>query len=148
HLWGISVYACEPGAVRLERILVGHEGDVMSVAPSADGRLLVSASRDQTVACWSLEDWPRPSQPVLGASFRVQGGRLFVRHVDPGSPAWELGLQDEHEIVVCVVPQTEFVYNVSGKKLSYYHINVKDPTRPASAAATAAELENAPSNRE
>jgi WD40 repeat protein len=34
---------------------VGHEGDVWSVAPSADGRLLISGSDDQTVRLWNLK---------------------------------------------------------------------------------------------
>ena len=33
----------------------GHEGEVWAVAPSADGKLLVSASFDQTVRLWNLK---------------------------------------------------------------------------------------------
>jgi WD40 repeat protein len=34
---------------------IGHEGDVWAVAPSADGRLLVTGSGDQTVRLWNLK---------------------------------------------------------------------------------------------
>jgi WD40 repeat protein len=34
---------------------VGHEGNVWAVTPSADGRLLVSGSDDQTVRLWNLK---------------------------------------------------------------------------------------------
>jgi WD40 repeat protein len=33
---------------------IGHEGDVMAVAPSPDGRLLVSGAIDQTARLWNL----------------------------------------------------------------------------------------------
>ena len=88
HTWGISVYQCERGKVTLARVMYGHEGEVMSVAPSHDGRLLVSASRDHTLACWGLVDWP--TQAELGATFqKSRDGKLVVREVSPGSPAWE-----------------------------------------------------------
>lgn len=97
HQWGVSLYDLRPGNVRLTRMLTGHEGKVMTVAPSPDGKLLFSAGRDQAIACWSLEEWPSGSE--LGASFAItEEGRLRVRSVDPGSPAWEAGLTDEDEI--------------------------------------------------
>jgi WD40 repeat protein len=100
HQWGVSIYELRPGDVRLARMLVGHESEVMAVAPSANGKLLVTAGRDQTIACWSLEDWP--SQAELGASFTARGGKLIVRKVDPGSPAWEANLTDGDEVVMVV----------------------------------------------
>src|SRR5437879_4292774 len=74
------------------RVLVfnGHRGGVMALAPSADQQVLLTASRDQTLAAWSLVDWP--SQSSLGARFEERLGKLFIDAVDPGSPAWESGL--------------------------------------------------------
>jgi WD40 repeat protein len=105
HMWGVSIYELRPNNVRLSRLLIGHEGEVMSVAPSPDGKLLVTGSRDQTICCWSLEDWP--SQRELGASFIKQGGKLLVRKVDPGSPAWEADMSegDEIQLVVSTSPK-------------------------------------------
>ncbi|MFO0930871.1 MAG: caspase family protein [Gemmataceae bacterium] len=97
HQWGVSLYELRPGNVRLARMLTGHEGKVMSVAPSPDGKLLFSTGLDQTIACWSLEKWP--SQSELGMTLAAtDDGRLRVRQVDPGSPAWEAGLTDNDVI--------------------------------------------------
>src|SRR5207302_11269130 len=48
------------------------------------------------LAAWSPSDWP--SQAELGARFVVQDGRLRVKAVDVGSPAWEAGLVEGDEI--------------------------------------------------
>ena len=81
----------------------------MSVAPSADGKTLVSASRDQTVIGWSLADWP--SHPELGARVVVRQGKLIVDSVDAGSPAWEAGLQEGDEIVIFRFNAFDFLYD-------------------------------------
>ncbi len=112
HLWGVSLFDLNDDGPRLRRLMTGHEGEVMALALSADRRRLVSASRDETVAGWSLEDWP--SHPELGASFFVRQGRLFVGQVDAGGPAWETGLSKGDELLL-VVSARKILYNKSGK---------------------------------
>jgi WD40 repeat protein len=104
HMWGVSLYELRPNRVRLVRVMTGHQAQVMSVAPSADGKLLLTTGRDQTIACWSLEDWP--SSPEIGARFSDAGGKVRVQRVDPGSPAWEAGLTvgDEIDLVAIAEP--------------------------------------------
>jgi serine/threonine protein kinase/WD40 repeat protein len=114
HMWGVSVYELRPRDVRLARLLIGHEGEVMAAAPSQDGRLLVTASRDQTLIGWSLEDWP--NQRELGASFsETPDGKIQVRDVAGGSPAWEAGLTPGDEIIMLVSTERDrprgFVYD-------------------------------------
>lgn len=87
HQWGVSVYECRPTGVKLVRVMTGHEGQVMCIAPSADGELLITGSRDQTVCLWSLASWKAENE--MGAKFEVRGGKLVVADVDAGSPAWE-----------------------------------------------------------
>lgn len=96
HLWGMSVFALDDGAPKLVRKFAGHQGEVMAVAPSDDNKFLVTASRDQTVALWSL--LPQKHQAELGASFKQKGDRLVVTDVAPGSPAWEARLQRDDEV--------------------------------------------------
>jgi WD40 repeat protein len=110
HYWGLSVFELRPGSEPVQsRIFVGHEGEVMAVAPSADQKLLVSASRDQTVEAWSLADWPR--QRELGANFDVRLGKVLVLGVETGSPAWEAGLSAGDEVVVLASDVTAFLYD-------------------------------------
>jgi WD40 repeat protein/uncharacterized caspase-like protein len=96
HYWGLSLFELGEQGPRLKRVFTGHAGEVMAVAASPDGKWLVSASTDQTIAAWSLADWP--SQPELGAALRIDNGKLIVDRVDIGSPAWEAGLVEGDEV--------------------------------------------------
>jgi WD40 repeat protein len=123
HQWGVSLYELRPNDVRLVRLLVGHESEVMAVAPSEDGRLLVTASRDETLAGWSLENWP--AQRELGASFvETADGKIEVRNVAPGSPAWEAGLTPGDEIIMVVSSDRDalrgFLYDPLKRGLKRY----------------------------
>lgn len=90
HFWGATVFSLTADGAKWARALVGHQGSVMAMGVSADGKTLVTASRDQTIAGWSLADWP--SQAELGARFVLRDGKLVVDEVDAGSPGWEAGL--------------------------------------------------------
>jgi len=107
HYWGLSVYELDKNrGPRLVRRMDGHEGEVMSVAPSQDGLLLLSAGRDQTIAGWNLALWPHHRE--LGASFREVDGRLEVNQLALFSPAWELGVLPGDRIRLLVTPEGKF----------------------------------------
>jgi WD40 repeat protein len=162
HTWGISVYDCRPGnKVTLARVMLGHEGEVMAVAPSHDGTLLVSASRDQTLASWSLVDWP--TQAELGASFRSENGKLVVREVSLGSPAWEAinplnggeddtcRLAEEDEIDMVLIAAERFLYdprNRSREEAMRRHFPGIERMKRGSLEQTLAKLQGARANQQ
>src|SRR5262249_53880947 len=109
HLWGVSIFDLdEKSGPMLRRVLSGHEGEVMALAVDGEGQRLVTASRDQTIAGWSLADWP--SQRELGARFFPKGGSLYTDTVELGSPAWEAGLTRGDQIIGLAVDKT-IVFN-------------------------------------
>ncbi len=121
HMWGVSLYELDAKnrqqPVRLVRSMLGHQGEVICIGASQSGELLVTGSRDQTIACWSLSDWP--TSPELGAKFVVQKGRVTVAGVDPGSPAWEAGLTPGDQLDFFSVregptAQHSWLYNPAG----------------------------------
>jgi WD40 repeat protein len=103
HAWGASVYALIPGQKEIKRIrkFSGHEGEVMALAVSNDQKRLLTASRDQTIAGWSLEDWPTNAN--FGARVVLVNNQLKVEEVDAGSPAWEMGLTPKDTLLSVAV---------------------------------------------
>ncbi len=98
HTWGASLFQVVSGSEpKLLRRFVGHQGEVLDVAFSEDGRRLATTGRDQTIAVWSLDPWPNQSE--LGVDFSVRNNRLTVAQVAPGSPGWEAKLEPGDEII-------------------------------------------------
>ena len=100
HYWGFSVFELDAAAKAAKRVrlCVGHQGEVVALGPSADGKQVASCSNDMTIAVWDVaKQWP--SKTVLGATFEPKGRRLVVKSVDVGGPAWEAGLQAGDEVV-------------------------------------------------
>jgi WD40 repeat protein len=112
HYWGASIFQLGDGPPKRVRLLTGHQSEVMAVAPSADGKWLVTAARDQTIAAWSLDDFR--FEPALGASFQPRQGHVFVTAVDAGSPAWEAGLVAGDEVVLLQAGRVDFAFDSEG----------------------------------
>jgi WD40 repeat protein len=74
------------------REYLGHSGAVYAVAPSPDGRWLVSASADQTLGLWALAGCD--TRPGLGARIeRDAQGSWIVKQVDARGFAEQMGVK-------------------------------------------------------
>ena len=125
HYWGISIFNLTDKGLSRERLLRGHEGYVSSIAVHVDkGNVqLISASRDMTLASWTLDDWPY--NPRLGVEFFERDGQLRVGKIAPGSPLWEMGLEAGDTIESLFIPDSAIV-GAAKAKLIYQHA----PTHP------------------
>jgi WD40 repeat protein len=86
---GVAVYDFETGA--RTRAYAGHSSQVVSLAPSSDGRWLASSSLDQTVLLYPLDGCD--TRPPLGAGFRLRpDGAYAVESVERRSFAAAMGL--------------------------------------------------------
>ena len=87
---GVAIHGLDDG--RQTRLLGGHDGPVDALAPSPDGRRLVTGSSDLTVRLWPLAGCD--TLPPLGASFgRLSPGGWRVESVVPRGFAELMGLR-------------------------------------------------------
>jgi WD40 repeat protein len=115
HYYGYSLFSLDKTGARRTAIGVGQAGDVTSIAASAEGTWFVTCGMDQTIAGWSLADWPNGT---LGATFALQAGKLIVTEVDVGAPGWEMGLSAGDEIVLSARTEgkkSELLFGLAGK---------------------------------
>lgn len=76
--------------------LPGHVDAVIALAFSPDGKLLASASRDQSALLWEvssgdlLRDLSKPANEPLGFAFSPDGNRLAVADSAGGIRYWEM----------------------------------------------------------
>lgn len=90
---GVVIFAETPDgkAFRRVRQFAGHSGSVYALAPSPDGKWLVTGSSDQTLRLWPLAH--RDALPTFGATFAPDAaGRIAATAVEPRSFAEEMGL--------------------------------------------------------
>ncbi len=91
---GVVIFAATPDgkAFRRVRFLAGHTGPVYALAPSPDGKWLLTGSSDQTLRLWPLAH--RDTLAPLGATFAPAAeGRMTATAVEPRGFAEAMGLE-------------------------------------------------------
>ena len=93
------------GRLQRLRIFTGHEGQVRSLAVSADQKFLLSSATDKLVCTWPLaglrggDDRLSPAKEKWGAQFAQDNAKLILENLSPASPLFEFGLRSGDEIL-------------------------------------------------
>ena len=124
HYHGYSLFELTNEGAKRIALGTGQGGDVHSIAADAEGTWFVTCGADQTIAGWSLADWPSGQ---FGAKFTVEDAKLMVTSVDIGGPAWEMGLSVGDEIVLAVRAARRFFWP-AGKSTTTLTANTGTPT--------------------
>lgn len=102
---GIYIYSLPSAneSPRLLRYFRDHVGAITSLSVSADRRILMSSSLDQTVKFWSLEELSPPpggfvNRSAWGADFVLEQNGLIARNVLPNGIAARRGIRNGDKI--------------------------------------------------
>jgi WD40 repeat protein len=99
---GVAVYSLDTG--KRTRLYAGHSGPVYSLAPSPDGRWLLTGSSDQTARFWTLAGCD--TLAPLGATFeRLPNGRAKVATVARRGFAEAMGLSSGDEFATFFIDE-------------------------------------------
>lgn len=102
---GIFLYALpREGKCRLMRYCRDHQGAILSMSVSHDGKYLASSASDETVKVWSLDGLRRRHDEfdrfdAWGAVFQRRDADLLALEVSPGSIAERRGIREGDSIV-------------------------------------------------
>ena len=132
---GIFVYSLPApnNPPRLLRYFRDHNGEILSVGVSADGRYLVSGSEDQTVKVWSLAGLTNvspdfPNSSIWGADFIFDGGQVVVRNVLNMGIAFGRNLQ-EGDVVTSLLVGLQPVNDPAQMKAALDQLKAWETTR-------------------
>jgi WD40 repeat protein len=94
-----------------QRILAGHEGDVLDAEFSADGRLVLTRGRDRTARVWEADTGRAVAvlggrrRDVIAAQFSPDGGRVVTVAWDNTARVWDSA--DGRELLVLKRPPSD-----------------------------------------
>jgi Caspase domain/WD domain, G-beta repeat len=103
------------------RTFVGHSGAVWAVAPSPDGRYLLSGSTDQTLRIWELAGnegvIASTKRAGIGIQIALEGERLTIRGIAAGFPVSRDKRLKVGDRIIAIAQEGEDFVELKGKTI-------------------------------
>lgn len=107
----------------LQTVLTGHEGAVLRLAYTADGKLLVTIGEDRTVRVWDaangtqVRELARLEQPPLALAVNPAAAEVAVSDASGVIRVWKLGDESSPVVIEVGVPVQGSAYSPDGGRL-------------------------------
>jgi WD40 repeat protein len=115
----------QPGTSTKKEPFIGHTGEVLCVAYSADGEKLLTGGKDHTVRLWDRRDgheidaFKGPTGPVTQVAFTGKGKQVVAVAAENGHWAWDIAASGAVIFEKRTGPRTAWAISPDGELVAF-----------------------------